>query len=99
LFGEFSSGSPETPPPGQVPTSLDGVTVELNGIPSPLLYVGGGQINFHAPFEIAGAAQANISLASTQRNLSDSLTLPIVATNPVAFLNTPPDASITPCIL
>jgi uncharacterized protein (TIGR03437 family) len=87
LFGEFSSGSPATPPSGQFPTSLDGVTVALNGIPSPLLYVGGEQINFQAPFEIAGGASANIKLASPQRGISDSLTLPIVANNPVAFLN------------
>jgi uncharacterized protein (TIGR03437 family) len=98
LFGEFESGGPQTPPPGQVPTSLDGVTVDLNGIPSPLLYVSGEQINFQAPFEIAGTASANIGFAASQRGVSDSLTLPIVASNPVAFLNTPPDASLQPCI-
>ncbi len=87
LFCEFSSGSPATPPSGQFPTSLDGVTVGINGIPSPLLYVAGEQINFQAPFEIAGSASANIDLASPQRGISDSLTLPIVASNPSAFLN------------
>jgi uncharacterized protein (TIGR03437 family) len=87
LFGEFSSGN-----------SLDGVTVALNGIPSPRLYVGAGQINFQAPFEIAGAASASIGFASSVNGFSDSRTLPIVAINPGAFLNTPPDASITPCI-
>ena len=35
LFGEFSSGSPATPPPGQVPTSLDGVTINVNGMLEP----------------------------------------------------------------
>jgi uncharacterized protein (TIGR03437 family) len=98
LFGEFSTGSPAIPPSGQFPTSLDGVTVDLNGIPSPLLYVGGEQINFQAPFAIAGAASASIALTSPQRGISDSITLPVVASNPSAFLNTPPDASITPCI-
>jgi uncharacterized protein (TIGR03437 family) len=87
LFGEFSSGSPATPPSGQFPTSLDGVTVEINGIPSPLLYLAGEQINFQAPFEIAGAASASINLASPLRGISDSITLPIVASNPSAFLN------------
>jgi len=87
LFGEFSSGSPATPPAGQVSTSLDGATVDVNGIPSPLLYAGGEQINFQAPFGIAGAAQANIEFASALSNISDSLTLPIVASNPAAFLN------------
>ena len=98
LFGEFESGVPATPPAGQIPTSFDGVTVDLNGIPSPLLYVSGSQINFQAPFEIAGTASATIGFASSQRGVSDSLTLPIVASNPVAFLNTPPDASLQPCI-
>jgi len=88
LFGEFSSGSPATPLPGPAPTSLDGVTIHVNGVASPLLYVSGQQINFQAPFGIAGGAQASIKFASTLSHLSDSLTLPIVATNPAAFLNT-----------
>jgi uncharacterized protein (TIGR03437 family) len=88
LFGEFSSGAPATPPPGQVATSLNHATVTVNAIPSSLLYVGGGQINFQAPLAIAGAAHADIGLASTLSNLSDSVTLPIVASNPTAFLNT-----------
>ncbi len=87
LFGEFSSGSPATPPNGQVSTSLDGATVNVNGVPSPLLYVGGEQINFQAPFGIAGAAQANIQFASALSNISDSLTLPIAPSNPTAFLD------------
>jgi uncharacterized protein (TIGR03437 family) len=52
----------------------------IDGIPSPLLYVGPHQINFRAPFEIAGAAQANIAFASTQLNRSDSLTAPAPVT-------------------
>jgi uncharacterized protein (TIGR03437 family) len=99
LFGEFGSLSPATPPPGQVPTSLAGVTVDLNGIPSPLLYVAGGQVNFQAPFEIVGAASASIDFTSSLNGISDSLALPIVATNPVAFINTPvPPPSVQPCI-
>jgi uncharacterized protein (TIGR03437 family) len=99
LFGDFSSGIPVIPPSEQFPASLDGVTVHLNGIQSPLLYVGEEQINFQAPFEIAGTAQAKIDFASTISHLSDSLTLPIVASNPVAFLNEPvPPPALSPCI-
>jgi len=87
LFGEFSTGSPATPPNGQSSTSLNGATVDVNGVPSPLLYVGGEQINFQAPFGIAGGTQANIQFASTLSNISDSLTLPIAASNPAVFLN------------
>jgi uncharacterized protein (TIGR03437 family) len=88
LFGEFSSGGPATPPTGQFPTSLNGVTIDVNGLPSPLLYVGGEQINFQAPSGIAGGAEANIKFASALSNLSDSRMLPVVASNPTAFLNT-----------
>jgi len=99
LFGEFSSGSASTPSSGQFPTSLGGLTVAVNGIPSPLLYAGPEQINFQAPFAIAGAAQANIAFASAQPNLSDSRTLSIVAANPVAFLNTAqPSPPLATCI-
>jgi len=98
LFGVFSTGSPATPPPGQFPTSLDGVTIAVNGVPSPLLYVGGQQINFQAPSGIAVGAQANIKFASTFSNLSDSRTLPIVASNPTAFVNTAtPSPALATC--
>jgi len=100
LFGEFSAGSPATPPPGQSPASLDGVTIGVNGLPSPLLYAGGEQINFQTPFGIAGGAQANINFASAFLNLSDSRTLPIVASNPTAFLNTAmPSAALATCTI
>ncbi len=100
MFGEFSSGSPATPPSGQVSTSLDGVTINVDGIPSPLLYVGGEQINFQAPFGIAGQAQANIKFASALSNLSDSLTLPLVASNPAAFLDTAtPSPALATCTM
>jgi uncharacterized protein (TIGR03437 family) len=86
IFGERLFSGVISQPPGQFATSLDGVSVAVNGVPSPLLYVGPQQINFQAPFEIAGATQAGIAFASTQLNLADSLTLPIVAINPAAFL-------------
>jgi uncharacterized protein (TIGR03437 family) len=88
LFGEHLSGSVITQTPGHFATTLDGISVAINGIASPLLYIGPQQIDLQAPFEIAGAAQADIAFAATQLNLSDSRTLPIVASNPVAFLDT-----------
>jgi uncharacterized protein (TIGR03437 family) len=100
LFGEFSSGSPAAPTSGQISTSLDGITVDVNGTPSPLLYVSGEQINFQAPFGIAGGTQANIQLTSALSNLSDTRTLPIVASNPTAFLNTAtPPAALATCTM
>jgi uncharacterized protein (TIGR03437 family) len=100
LFGEFSAGTPATPPPGKTATSLNGVTVDINGTPSSLLYAGGEQINFQVPFGISGAAQANINFASTQSKLSDSRTLPIVASNPAAFLDTAmPSPALADCTM
>jgi len=100
LYGDFSSGSPATPPPGKAPASLDGVTIDVNGHPSPLLYVGGEQVNFQAPFGIAGGTQANIKFASTRLNVSDSHTLPIVPSNPTAFLNTAaPSPALATCTM
>lgn len=87
LFGEFSSGTQIPAPSGTAPPSLGGYTVDLNGIASPLLFAGPQQINFQAPFAIAGGPQAAIALANPSLNLSDSLTLPIVASNPAAFID------------
>jgi len=99
LFREFASGSAATPPPGETPTSLDGVTIDVNGIPSPLLYVGEEQVNFQAPFGIAGEAKANIRFASALSNLSDSRTVPIVKSNPTAFLTETLSPSLSACTM
>jgi len=99
IFGERLSGGVIAQTPDQFATSLDGISVAINGIGSPLLYVSPQQINLQAPFEIAGAAQANVAFASTQLDLSDSRTLPIVTSNPVAFLDTVTQiASLAGCL-
>jgi uncharacterized protein (TIGR03437 family) len=87
IFGESLGTEATTPNAGAFPTFLGGVNVEINGMPSPLLYAGSQQVNFQAPFEIAGAAQGEIVFTSTSVNVSGSLTLPIVASDPVAFLD------------
>jgi uncharacterized protein (TIGR03437 family) len=53
-----------------------------------LLFVGPRQINVQAPYEIAGGTQAVVNLTSAQTNAADSLTLPVITRNPVAFLDT-----------
>jgi uncharacterized protein (TIGR03437 family) len=98
LFGEFSVGAPVTAPAGRLPTSLGGVSIQVNGIPSPLLYVGGQQINFQVPGGIAAGSAASFTFASALSNLSDSQTLPAVATSPSAFLNMEtPSAALDDC--
>jgi uncharacterized protein (TIGR03437 family) len=76
------------PAPWSFPTSFAGVTITMNGIASPLLYVSAQQINLQAPYEISNDAQVSLSLTSMRVNQSDSRTLPVTARNPVAFLDT-----------
>ncbi len=100
LFGEFASAGPTVPAAGQSATSLDGVTISVNGTPSQLFFAGGEQINFQAPYGITAGAQANINFAYTFSNLSDSLTLPVAASNPTAFLNmATPSAALQTCTI
>ncbi|HEY1340578.1 MAG TPA: hypothetical protein VGF59_23865, partial [Bryobacteraceae bacterium] len=56
VFGtNFASGSISTTP---LPTSVNGVSVVVNGVAAPLLYLSPGQINFQVPWETTGAAAA-----------------------------------------
>jgi uncharacterized protein (TIGR03437 family) len=47
---------------GRLPTSLGGARVLFNGIAAPLLFAGPNQVNAIVPFEIAGAASANVEI-------------------------------------
>jgi uncharacterized protein (TIGR03437 family) len=49
VTGERSAG------PGQLPATLGGVMVSINGKPAPLIYVGPNQINGQVPYETAPA--------------------------------------------
>jgi uncharacterized protein (TIGR03437 family) len=88
IFGPHFLNEREGPPPGRFLTSLGGVAVTFNGIAGPLLYVSPEQINVQVPYEIANSPQASLILTSSEMNLSDSRTLPVIARNPVAFLDT-----------
>ena len=73
---------------GSFITSESGVTVKFNGIAAPLVYLSPTQINVQAPFELAPFAQATMELTSERFNQSESRTLPVIARNPVAFIDT-----------
>ena len=47
---------------GNVLSNLSGIQVTVNGTAAPLLYVGQGQINAVAPYEIAGKSSATIQV-------------------------------------
>jgi uncharacterized protein (TIGR03437 family) len=55
------AGSIHTAATPNLPTLLDGVTVTINGIPAPLLYVSPTQINAQVPFEV-GSGPARLEL-------------------------------------
>ena len=52
---------------GDVSSYLAGITVSVNGTYAPLLYVGSGQINAVAPYEIASSAGQNVTRAGIRR--------------------------------
>jgi uncharacterized protein (TIGR03437 family) len=81
-----------TPVNGVFPVTSQSLGIAANQTPSPLLYISEPQVNFQAPYEIAGSSQANLTLTYTDVNgnqISDSRTLPVAASNPVAFLSQP----------
>lgn len=45
-----------------LPTTLGGVTVEVNGIAAPLFFVSPGQINFQIPHELEGQSEVSVTV-------------------------------------
>jgi uncharacterized protein (TIGR03437 family) len=88
IFGASFVNSASGPPLGTFPPSLAGVSITMNGIASPLLYVSPQQINIQAPYEIVSDEQVVMILTSSQTNASDSRTLPVISRNPTVFLDT-----------
>ena len=77
---------------GSFPVESQGLAVMANQTPAPLLYVSEQQVNFQAPYEIAGSPQTNLTVTYPDVNgnsVSDSRTLQVAASNPVAFLSQP----------
>jgi uncharacterized protein (TIGR03437 family) len=72
-------------PSGQIPTSLGGVQVLFDGVPSPLLFVGPNQIRAVVPFETAPATMNFAGSSTTIQILNGSTTVQPV-TVPVAVL-------------
>ena len=68
---------------GTLPTSLQGVTVYVNGISSNLYYVSPGQINFLTPYELT-VSSATIQVAR-QGVAGPPVTVPFAATSPAFF--------------
>ncbi len=86
------SAIPINPVNGLFPVTSQGLSIVANQTPAPLLYVSEQQVNFQAPYEIAGSPQTNVTVTYSDINgnsVSDSRTLKVAASNPVAFLSQP----------
>ncbi len=68
-----------------LPFSLSDVSVSVGGIEAPLLYVSPLQVNFQAPFEIAGRDTVEVRIRNPERTFTRSLR--VVASAPAVFLD------------
>jgi uncharacterized protein (TIGR03437 family) len=98
MFGRFLNFESDpfevavNPVNGSFPTAFQGLGVVANQTPAALLYSSEQQINFQAPYEIAASPQTNLVVTYSDANgdsVSDSRTLNVAASNPVAFLSQP----------
>ena len=74
-------------PSGTFPTSVAGVTVSVNGVTAPLVYVSATQINFQVPWETPSSASVEVKV--TRNNLDSNLESVTIAAPaaPSFFLN------------
>jgi immune inhibitor A len=61
IFGENLAPSSMAAPRMPLPTTLNGVTVTVNGVPAPIHFVSPGQINIQIPYQTA-AGEATIAV-------------------------------------
>ncbi len=64
LFGNRLASMPAVAESVPLPTTLGGVTVRFNTIPAPLLFASALQINLQVPWELAGQAQASLTVTA-----------------------------------
>jgi uncharacterized protein (TIGR03437 family) len=85
IFGSNLANGAMAAPTSRLPRSLGGVTLSINGIAAPLLFVSPGQINAQVPFEVTeGPAKVNLQLAGMPPVL---IPLTIAAAAPGLFPN------------
>jgi uncharacterized protein (TIGR03437 family) len=75
-----TAGAPSLP----LPTTLAGVTVTMNGIAIPLLFVSPGQINAQVPWELAGQTSATMTVTNIG-GTSPASSVPLQASYPAIF--------------
>jgi uncharacterized protein (TIGR03437 family) len=84
IFGSYFSCTPTSATTLPLPTTLNGVTVKVNGTAVPLYYAGEGQINAQIPY---GTATGNATITVTASGgTSDAGTLPVETAGPGIFM-------------
>ncbi len=84
LYGSNLAAEGIAPSPTSFPTTFNGVTITFDGIPAPILYTAGGQINLQVPYEIAAETQVTIQVSNplVTPPLSESYVLAVVPRQP-----------------
>ncbi len=67
-----------------LPTTLAGASVEINGVPAPLLFVSPGQIDFQIPWQFASDSQVALTVVLNGAS-SAPQTFPLVQAGPAIF--------------
>ncbi|OFV96568.1 MAG: hypothetical protein A3H28_15980 [Acidobacteria bacterium RIFCSPLOWO2_02_FULL_61_28] len=67
-----------------LPTTLGSITIRMNNIPAPLIFVSGNQLALQVPWELAGQTQATV-VASIGATALSPVTLNLAATAPGIF--------------
>lgn len=83
LFGQALAETAEAAQQAPLPTTLAGVTVTVDGIPAPLLYVSPGQINFQVPFAISAPSVPVV--VTTAKGASEPIVARLVFDAPGIF--------------
>jgi uncharacterized protein (TIGR03437 family) len=84
IFGENITATTATATDFPLPTQLGGVSVTMNSIALPLLYVGASQINAQAPYELApGPVQLTVTSNGT---MLATLSVQMTAASPGIFM-------------
>ena len=64
LYGSNLAPEGTAPSTDSFPTTFNGVTITFNGIPAPILYTAGSQINLQVPYEIAAETEVTMRVTS-----------------------------------
>jgi uncharacterized protein (TIGR03437 family) len=77
VFANFLLTSPVVATQSPLPTSLSGLSLQLNGgTLAPLFFVSGGQVNFQIPWELSGQAQTTLAaILNSQSSAAEIVSL------------------------